>query len=558
VLAAARHRVVQQQRRREKVEDEEKRAEDHPRRPDSLRFDREGGDLTQDVNVQHSAREREAFAAVPNRAARVGAIAFAAYAAIAIVITFPLIATPTRHFPGRPGDNDVFGFIWNNWWVSHAVLRLHQSPFVTDYLFAPFEIDLRLHTFGALYGLLAIPVTAAGGPVLALNLQIFGTVALNGLSAFVLARYLTSDDRAAFLAGLVVAATPAINFHLVMGRVSCAAVWPAVLSLLFFLQLVERPRLSRAGWLILSLYATLAVDQQIALFGLVWIIILACARATFRVSQITDPKFLAAAALVIAGAAPAAYWLYVQPFVGQAGHTVPAAAEAATYSYPASLLWTPAMIWPVYGTVIPAGLLAGLVVAVTRASILPWLLGAFLCVALSLGPSDGDAAIISPFGILQRLPGMAQFRTPYRFQIPAAIGGAMGVASAVTWLAARVRRRNVLAVLVGAVALFDLTVYKFVYGFPLQTRHHHPVYASLADGRDARPILEVPVGVRTGTDLIGTGETLSFHQSIHQRRLINGMIARVPLEALHYYRRSPALMFLADQTDAPVAELHAI
>jgi hypothetical protein len=102
--------------------------------------------------------------------------AFIAYLAVAVFLTFPLVTSPGTYFPGNPGDNDVFGFIWNNWWVSHAIASLHQSPF-TDCLFAPFDVDLRLHTFGALYGVLSIPATIAGGPVLALNQQVFATIA---------------------------------------------------------------------------------------------------------------------------------------------------------------------------------------------------------------------------------------------------------------------------------------------------------------------------------------------------------------------------------------------
>jgi hypothetical protein len=269
--------------------------------------------------------------------------------------------------------------------VSHVLVHLRRSPFVTDYLFAPFDVDLRLHTFGALYGFLLTPVTILGGPVLALNLQIFGTIALNGYSSFVLARYLTADDQSAFLAGLLVAATPAINFHMVMGRVSCAAAWPAVLSILFFLRLLDRPALPRAAPLILSLWAMLAADQQIALYGLVWLGVLTCALAPLRVNRMAAPILAGAVALTIASVAPAAYWLYVQPFTGQINYSVPAASEAATYSYPASLLWTPSMIWRVYGTVLPVGLIAALAVAVSRPSILPWLAGAVLCVSLSLG-----------------------------------------------------------------------------------------------------------------------------------------------------------------------------
>ncbi len=163
---------------------------------------------------------------------------------------------------------------------------------------------------------------------------------------------------------------------MVMGRVSCAAVWPAVLSILFFLRLLDRPALSRAVPLILSLWAMLAADQQIALYGLVWLSVLACAAAPFRVRRMTAPSLAGAVALTIAFVAPAAYWLYVQPFTGQINYSVPAASEAATYSYPASLLWTPSMIWRVYGTVLPVGLIAALAIAVSRPSILPWLAGA--------------------------------------------------------------------------------------------------------------------------------------------------------------------------------------
>ena len=441
--------------------------------------------------------------------------------------------------------------------MSHALVHLHRSFFVTDYLFAPFAVDLRLHTFGALYGVLSIPVTITGGPVLALNLQIFGTIALNGYTTFVLARYLTSDGRAAFLAGLLVAATPAINFHLVMGRVSCAALWPATLSVLCVLRLLDRPALWRAVLLILSLWAMLADDQQIALYGFVWLGLITSLVAPFRVQRKTVPGLLSAFALTIVCVAPLAYWLFVQPFTGQVGYSVPAASEAATYSYPARLLWTPSMIWRVYGTILPLGLIAAVPIAASRPSILPWLAGAALCVSMSLGPSDANAAVGTPFDALRRIPGMAQFRTPYRFQIPAALGAAICVAFVTAWLGERVRRSHVLMFLLAGVAVIDMAAYRALAGFPLQTRRHHPVYATLAARHDARPILEVPVGVRTGTDLIGTGETLNFEQPVHQRRLINGMIARVPLEALNYYQRSPALMFLGDQADAPASELSA-
>ena len=62
-----------------------------------------------------------------------------------------------------------------------------------------------------------MPITVLAGPVVTLNLQALATPALNGYFAFGLARYLTRDNRAAFVAGLAIAATPAINFHSPLG-----------------------------------------------------------------------------------------------------------------------------------------------------------------------------------------------------------------------------------------------------------------------------------------------------------------------------------------------------
>jgi hypothetical protein len=55
---------------------------------------------------------------------------FFAYVAVALVVSFPLIAGFTTHFPGRRDEQDVFLFLWNNWWVSHAVTALHAKPYL--------------------------------------------------------------------------------------------------------------------------------------------------------------------------------------------------------------------------------------------------------------------------------------------------------------------------------------------------------------------------------------------------------------------------------------------
>jgi hypothetical protein len=478
------------------------------------------------------------------------------------VFTFPLILKPTTHFPGSPADEDVFGFIWNNWWISYSILERHQSPLTTNYLFSPFDVDLRLHALGLLYGVLSIPITVLAGPVAALNLQALATPALNGYFTFWLSRYLTRDDRASFVAGLAVAATPAINFHLAMGRVSCAAVWPAIASLSCFLRLLDRPRLPQALTFSASLWALLLIDQQIALFGVLWLAVLSVCLCLTPVGrqQMFNRRLLAAALLAVALAAPVGYWLYLKPLTELTGYTVPAASEAATYSYPLSLLWTPSMAWRVYGSVLIAGLLSGLLVAVRVPAVIPWLVGASLFISLSFGPGVEGAGLVRPFAVLRDLIPTTQFRTPYRFQIPAALGAAICVSFVLAWLRPRLSQRAMTWTVasLAAIVLIDLLFYRMPNGFHVQTQaHHHHVYTMIAGDTKPGIVLEVPFGVRCGTDRIGTGERLNFYQPQHRRRMINGMIARVPLVALQYYRGSSALMFLAADAPVPTGDLEA-
>ena len=77
-------------------------------------------------------------------------------------------------------------------------------------------------------------------------------------------------------------------------------------------------------------------------------------------------------------------------------------------------------------------------------------------------------------------------------------------------------------------------------GFQVQTLAGHPVYTMIAGDTKPGIVLEVPFGVRSGTDRIGTGERLNFYQPRHRRRMINGMIARVPLVALDIPRLAGA------------------
>ena len=353
----------------------------------------------------------------------------------------------------------------------------------------------------------------------------------------------------------VAASSPALDFHLSMGRPSCAAVWPGVLMLLWFLRLVERPRNREAAGFAAFSVATLIGDQESALcFGLwlVTIVVFSASTSGGR-ARLFDRQFLSrAAAAAIIVSAPA-WLLYFKPFLYTTGYTTPSPVEALQYSYPVSLLWRPLMIWRVYGFLAPAGLLAAIGLRRRAAGYMPWALGGIVFVILSFGPVAMGTSIPLPFGLFARMPGMAQFRTPYRFQIGAAIGMIVAGGAAFSWLLARARPKRARAIVftVAGIATLELAAHRPHDGFAMQTMATHRVYDAIAaDPRDCA-VLEVPVGVRTGTDRIGPGEALSFYQPIHRKRLINGSTSRMPLAALAYYRSSPAIMRLAGESPPP-------
>ena len=254
---------------------------------------------------------------------------------------FPCWRISESSFPGRKVDKDVFGFLWNNWWIYHAIIHLHTKPYVTNYIFSPWPLDLRLHTFGLLYGLLSIPAMPILGPVAVLNAQLFLTIVLNGYSSFRLTHYLTGNASVGFLSGLVVASTPAIDFHLDAGRPSCAALWPAVCVLYFGLRLLETRRASVAVALALSVTATLMADQQITLFCALWVVVLSGHLVLTRGREVMDTRFSALAAAVLLVSALPAYLLYYRPLTRDIGYTVPDVSEALNYSVPPPRSRTP-------------------------------------------------------------------------------------------------------------------------------------------------------------------------------------------------------------------------
>jgi hypothetical protein len=475
--------------------------------------------------------------------------------AVAVAFTWPRALQLRTVVPGTPREADVATYVWNFWWVRHAIVDLHASPLHTDLVIAPFGADLRLHTLGLLDGLAAIPFERFLGPVGSLNLSILATLALNGLCTFLLARRVLGRAGPALLAGALVEVSPTSGSHMAVGRPFFAAVWVIALVLLFALRLVDGARRRDALGFGAALLAALLTDFQVLLFASLWFAVLASWLLVTRRSAVFDRRVLGlfSAGSLLAVVPFAAVWLPPLLAAPAHGFPVPSVADTLPYSMSLTDALSPAIARASFGALPPLLTLAAIALAFRDRTARVWLLGGLFFSVLVLGPYLQPTRVPLPFLALHSLPGLDQFRTPYRFAVPASLGLAIAGAHAVGVLLARLRRLGLRRAAFGvaiALSFADARIQSWPPApFPGQRYPDPAVYRAIAADAQGGLLLEVPVGFRSGVERFGPdhADTLVFHQIVHGKRLINGMVARLPSGIFGYYRASPALRLLSGE-----------
>lgn len=140
---------------------------------------------------------------------------------------------------GGAGDN--LTFVWNTWWMSQS-LHTGVSFFFCPLLFAPYGVDLTLHTHTALPSLIAAAFASGHSFVLSTNLVIGFQLLLNFVCTFALAWRVTRDVSASALGSVVFGWSPYIGSHL-LGHFNLVAAWLLPLTVLLLMARFEgRPR----------------------------------------------------------------------------------------------------------------------------------------------------------------------------------------------------------------------------------------------------------------------------------------------------------------------------
>lgn len=180
-----------------------------------------------------------------------------------------------------------------------------------------------------------------------------------------------------------------------------------------------------------------------------------------------------------------------------------------------------------------------------------WLGLAVLFGTLALGPFvhvlGVNTHVPGPWAFLRYVPIVGLARTPGRFSIVVMLAVAILFTMALCWvIQRRPQQRRVVMLTVGALLLFEL----LPAPRPLYSAEIPRVYQYIAQAPADVRILELPSGVRDGTQSVGnfTART-QFFQTAHGKRLIGGYLSRVSRRRVADVRRDPmvdALIWLSE------------
>ncbi|HTE91328.1 MAG TPA: hypothetical protein VK639_20420 [Terriglobales bacterium] len=166
------------------------------------------------------------------------------YALLTVALTYPALFFLWTKVPGGPEDN--FHFLWELWYVAHALFDLHKSPFFDPDVFVPFGFSLlRNQDLSPGTVLLFSPLTHFCGEIFTYNFLVLASFPLTAFGAYLLARELWSNRAAAILAGIIVGFCP-YRFAHSAGHLSIVSTEWIPFFFLYLERLISRPRIKSA------------------------------------------------------------------------------------------------------------------------------------------------------------------------------------------------------------------------------------------------------------------------------------------------------------------------
>ncbi len=522
------------------------------------------------------------------------------YLALALVLTYPLVAHFATHVPGsETWAFDEYTFVWNYWWFKHAVFDLGVNPLHSNFTFYPIGVNLILYTYMLLNAVLAIPIEFVFGYVVASNALLVFAFVSAAYGAFLLANYLLRQSErsydafgnlflnlAAFTAGVIYAFTSSRFVYASLGHYNFVCSQYLPFYVLFLIKTLRETRLRNA--VLTGVFGALAILTDttyavfIGLFTALYLVFAWWERGIVR-GFVKRLGILA----IVGGILSAPLVVPSVIEIATAGYTLPGWGHAEKLLVDLVGLVTPTSLHPLnrhwvqeldavrqgnsqfvdvntvflgYATLA----LALLGAWVYRRKLTMWIIAAMAFTILSLGPLlhingqsvfdfDGlDVTFPLPFLLLHYIPFLKENRVPNRYSILVMLSLAVLVAFALAWLFGRVggRReavgRKFLLPPAYCLLLTAILFEHLALPLPLTDARVPEVYAQIAREPGDFAILSVPLGWRNSFTMQGAEDTRTqFYQSVHGKYLLSGNTSRNPPALFEYFARVPILHSLA-------------
>jgi hypothetical protein len=477
-------------------------------------------------------------------------------------MTWPLAAGDGSHL--LAGSQDTRFHYWNCWWVRQA-LKTGRSPFHTPYLFHPTGVSLVANNFAWMNIAVWLALSPLVGGMAAYNLSLLLNLALCGLAAFLLARDVTGDARAAFVAGLIYQCWPYRLGQLGHPNLTSTQWIP-----LFMLFLVRALRSRRwQDGVLAGLFLTLTGYtrwQQLIPAAIVGGIYVLCLLPQWWGHQRRRAilALLTAFAVVAVALGPPLLLLVTQQ------RSTPASLvkdqSESTQQLDVLAYFLPSRKHPLLGDLTrplfdrfyadrggarsyPGYLgLVALVAALvgtwtSRRAALPWAVTAVVLCLLALGPVLRVAGrlypqVPMPYRLAARLYVLRLLRFPDRLNmflaLPVSVLAAFGLVRIVAltdprgrWVSATV------ASLLGATVLFEYLIVPVAVARPKLS----PIYGQLAAESGDLAVLNLPVHEQKA-------KSYMLAQTVHQRPILQGHVSRLPEGSYAYLDGHPWLRVL--------------
>jgi hypothetical protein len=512
------------------------------------------------------------------RKRRWGLLVLGGYALVALAYAWPLV----RQFGAAlAGDGyDRYVFLWTNWWVTHAIS--HGKPlYQTAMIFYPQGTNLHFLSFSWLNTLVWWVLRPAIGRVAAYNFTVWWSWPLAGLGAYLLAREVTGNRWAAFIAGLIYAFYP---YHFAQrNHLNLLSVQWMPFALLFLMRATRRGRVVDGLWAgFFFACAGLSSWHQLTLAGLLGGLWLLYAWLTER-SEWAHGNWRALAAMGVAVAVlvgPLLAPLVWEGFVNPQGQDPYLGKEKETQTDLVAYV-LPNLYHPLWGHVaapvhqrflrnkdhsvalgyVPLAL-AGYGLLRWRSSkpVRFWLLALLAFFLLAIGPFprvNGVAypQVPLPYWLVGWTFPVSSLRNPERFNVVVGLCLALAVGVAVSDLLRRLSARRIASIIVIAVGGLVLLEY-WSWPFPTRPPDVPEFYHQLAREPGEFAVVDLPIT----NDL---SKRYMYDQTVHGKATVTGHVSRPPEGAYDFIEGNGLLKALwhsrqPDPASDPTAEMAAL